>query len=58
MLASIRRSAKSWAAAAILFLALVAIVITGFGTDGFGGIGSLGSGRNRATSWPASTAAS
>lgn len=43
MLASIRRSAKSWAAAAILFLALVAIVITGFGTDGFGGLGSLSS---------------
>ena len=44
MLASIRRSAKSWAAAAILFIALVAIVITGFGTGGVGGIGSLGSG--------------
>ena len=41
MLASIRRSAKSWAAGAILFIALVAIVITGFGTGGFGGLGSL-----------------
>jgi len=44
MLSSIRRSAKSWAAATILFLALVALVITGFGTGGFGGIGSLNPG--------------
>lgn len=45
MLSSVRRSARSWAAAAILFLALVAIVITGFGTGGFGGLGSLNPGR-------------
>ena len=41
MLAAVRRSARSWAAAAILFIALIAIVITGFGTGGFGGLGSL-----------------
>ena len=41
MLSAVRRSARSWAAAAILFIALVAIVITGFGTGGFGGLGSL-----------------
>ena len=28
----------------LLFLALVAIVVTGFGTGGFGGLGSLGGG--------------
>ena len=44
MLSAVRRSARSWAAAAILFIALVAIVITGFGTGGFGGLGSLNSG--------------
>ena len=44
MLAAVRRSARSWAAAAILFIALVAIVITGFGTGGFGGLGSLSGG--------------
>lgn len=41
MLASVRKSARSWAAAAILFIALVAIVITGFGTGGLGGIDAL-----------------
>ena len=44
MLSAVRRSARSWAAAVILFFALVAIVITGFGTGGFGGLGSLDSG--------------
>src|SRR6187401_17170 len=44
MLAAVRRSVRSWAAGLILFLALVAIVITGFGTGGFGGLGSLSSG--------------
>jgi peptidyl-prolyl cis-trans isomerase D len=41
MLSAVRRSARSWAAALILFIALVAIVITGFGTGGSGGLGSL-----------------
>jgi peptidyl-prolyl cis-trans isomerase D len=44
MLASVRKSVRSWAAAAILFIALVAIVITGFGTGGMGGIGAIGGG--------------
>ncbi len=44
MLAAVRRSARSWAAGAILFLALLAMVVTGFGTDGTGGIGSLSGG--------------
>ena len=44
MLSAVRRSARSWAAAVILFIALVAIVITGFGTGGFGGLGSLSGG--------------
>ena len=44
MLAAVRRSVRSWAAGLILFIALIAIVITGFGTDGFGGLGSLSSG--------------
>jgi peptidyl-prolyl cis-trans isomerase D len=43
MLSAVRRSVRTWAAAAILFFALVAIVITGFGTGGFGGLGSLSS---------------
>lgn len=50
MLASFRRSVRSWAAAAILFIALIAIVVTGFGTDGMGGMGALGgSGQSSAT---------
>lgn len=44
MLAAVRRSARSWAAAVILFIALVAIVITGFGTGGMGGLDSLSGG--------------
>jgi peptidyl-prolyl cis-trans isomerase D len=44
MLSSVRRTARTWVAAAILFLVLVAIVITGFGTGGFGGLDSLGGG--------------
>ncbi|MGZ8282749.1 MAG: SurA N-terminal domain-containing protein [Allosphingosinicella sp.] len=47
MLAAVRRSVRSWAAAAILFIALVAIVVTGFGTGGFGGIDSLSGGGTR-----------
>ena len=41
MLSAVRRSVRAWAAAAILFFVLVAMVITGFGTGGFGGIDSL-----------------
>ena len=36
-----RRKMKNWIAASILFFSLVAIVITGFGTGGTGGLGSL-----------------
>jgi peptidyl-prolyl cis-trans isomerase D len=49
MLASVRRTARTWVAGLILFLVLTAIVITGFGTDGAGGLGSL-SGGNSSTS--------
>jgi peptidyl-prolyl cis-trans isomerase D len=42
MLASLRKSARSWAAGLILLIALIAIVITGFGTDGMGGLGAMG----------------
>ncbi|MGQ0559607.1 MAG: peptidyl-prolyl cis-trans isomerase [Sphingosinicella sp.] len=45
MLSAVRRSARSWAAAAILFIALFAIVITGFGTGGMGGLGGFNTGR-------------
>lgn len=48
MLSSLRR--KTWAAAIILFIALVAMVVTGFGTDGMGGMGGLvGSGTTSTT---------
>jgi len=50
MLASVRRTARTWVAALILFLVLTAIVITGFGTGGTGGIGNLGSGGSSPTS--------
>ena len=48
MLSSFRRKSRTWAVAAILFFSLVAIVITGFGTGGFGGLGSLAGGGGRA----------
>ena len=48
MLSAVRRSVRTWAAAAILFFSLIAIVITGFGTGGFGGIGSLNKGGQQA----------
>jgi len=44
MLAAVRRSVRSWAAGAILLFALIAIVVTGFGTDGMGGLGAVGGG--------------
>ncbi len=45
MLASFRRSVRTWAAGAILLFALIAIVVTGFGTDGMGGLGAVGGGQ-------------
>jgi len=42
MISGFRKSLRSWATVLLLFVALMAIVITGFGTGGFGGIGSLG----------------
>jgi peptidyl-prolyl cis-trans isomerase D len=44
MIAGFRKSLRSWATVALLFIALVAIVVTGFGTGGVGGLGSLGGG--------------
>ncbi|HST35630.1 MAG TPA: peptidyl-prolyl cis-trans isomerase [Allosphingosinicella sp.] len=41
MISGFRKSLRSWATIALLFLALMAIVVTGFGTGGFGGLGSL-----------------
>jgi len=41
MIAGLRKSLRSWATLLLLFLALVAIVVTGFGTGGVGGIGSM-----------------
>lgn len=49
MLSGFRKSLRSWVVVAILFFSLVAIVVTGFGTGGFGGLGSLsGGGRSAA----------
>lgn len=39
-----RKKIRNWVAATILFISLVAIVITGFGTGGTGGLDSLGGG--------------
>ncbi|HEV7658223.1 MAG TPA: SurA N-terminal domain-containing protein [Allosphingosinicella sp.] len=44
MISGFRKSLRSWATIALLFLALVAIVVTGFGTGGGGGLGALGGG--------------
>lgn len=41
MLNFVRRKASKWVAVAILFLVLLAMVVTGFGTDGMGGLGGL-----------------
>ena len=48
MIAGFRKSLRSWATLLLLFLALVAIVVTGFGTDGMGGLGSLSGGGSNA----------
>ena len=47
MLSFVRGKAAKWVAFAILFLVLIAMVITGFGTDGMGGLGSFGGGQGR-----------
>ena len=39
-----RKKIQNWVAVGILFMVLVAMVITGFGTGGSGGLGSLGGG--------------
>jgi peptidyl-prolyl cis-trans isomerase D len=44
MISGFRKSLRSWATIGLLFLALVAIVVTGFGTGGGGGLGALGGG--------------
>ena len=47
MISGFRKSLRSWATVLLLFIALVAIVVTGFGTGGFGGLGSLSGGGAR-----------
>ena len=47
MLNVARRKATKWVAGAILFLVLIAMVVTGFGTDGMGGLGGMGGGQQR-----------
>jgi len=47
MISGFRKSLRSWATVLLLFIALVAIVVTGFGTGGFGGLGSLSGGGRR-----------
>ena len=39
-----RKSLRNGAAIFVLFLALLAMVVTGFGTDGMGGLGGIGPG--------------
>src|SRR5689334_16690810 len=39
-----RKKIQNWVAVGILFMVLVAMVITGFGTGGTGGLGSLSGG--------------
>lgn len=47
MLQVARGKATKWVAGAILFLVLIAMVVTGFGTDGMGGLGGMGGGQPR-----------
>ncbi len=44
MLALARKKASRWLALGLLGFVLIAMVITGFGTDGMGGLGSMGGG--------------
>src|SRR3954470_23217051 len=52
MIANFRKSLRSWATVGLLLIALIAIVVTGFGTGGFGGArrptkgGGAGDGRD------------
>jgi peptidyl-prolyl cis-trans isomerase D len=41
MISNFRKSLRSWATIGLLLFSLIAIVATGFGTGGFGGLGSL-----------------
>lgn len=41
MIANFRKSMRSWATVALLLFALIAIVVTGFGTGGVGGLDAL-----------------
>jgi peptidyl-prolyl cis-trans isomerase D len=49
MISGFRKSLRSWATVGLLLFALIAIVVTGFGTGGFGGLGSLSGGQKGAT---------
>ena len=49
MASSRRRSIRNWLAGLVLFLALLAMVVTGFGTGGVGDLGSLGGGGGATT---------
>jgi peptidyl-prolyl cis-trans isomerase D len=49
MISGFRKSLRSWATVALLLIALLAIVVTGFGTGGFGGLGSLSGGGQNAS---------
>jgi len=49
MIANFRKSLRSWATIGLLFFSLIAIVVTGFGTGGFGGLGSLSGGGGSAS---------
>ena len=44
MLAFARKKAARWLAVGLLALVLIAMVVTGFGTDGMGGLGGMGGG--------------
>ncbi|HET9427051.1 MAG TPA: peptidyl-prolyl cis-trans isomerase [Allosphingosinicella sp.] len=44
-----RKKLRNWAAIGVLLLALLAMVVTGFGTDGMGGLGGISPGAGGAT---------
>jgi len=47
MLAFARNKVAKWLAFSLLALVLIAMVVTGFGTDGMGGLGGMGGGQAR-----------